>query len=106
MKSQRWLLVTLGVLLLTGASAAQEFRATITGTVTDPQGAVIPKVRIEAKNLETGAVITTQTNESGIYVLPFVPTGWYQLSASLEGFKRAVRDKVELRVGDRLRVDF
>jgi outer membrane receptor protein involved in Fe transport len=105
-KSQRWLLVTLGVLLLTGASAAQEFRATITGTVTDPQGAVIPKVRIEAKNLETGAVITTQTNESGIYVLPFVPTGWYQLSASLEGFKRAVRDKVELRVGDRLRVDF
>jgi len=106
MKFSRWLVIAVGVLLPAGESAAQEFRATITGTVTDPQGAVIPKVRIEGRNLETGALVTTQTNDSGIYVLPFVPPGFYQLSAALEGFKRAVRDRIEVRVGDRLRVDF
>lgn len=92
--------------LLSASAFSQEFRATITGTVTDPQGAVIPKVRVEARNLETGAVVSTVTNESGIYVLPFVPTGIYEVSASVEGFKRAVRERLELRVGDRLQVDF
>ncbi|MCX7604397.1 MAG: carboxypeptidase-like regulatory domain-containing protein, partial [Bryobacteraceae bacterium] len=47
---------------------AQEFRATINGTVTDPTGAVIPGVTIEIRNLATNAVITTQTNEAGLYV--------------------------------------
>lgn len=93
-------------LMLAVSLSAQEFRAAITGTVTDQQGAVAPNVRIEARNLETNVTVATVTNETGTYVLPFLPTGIYTLSATLEGFKRAVRDKIELRVGDRLRVDF
>ncbi|MGC8759160.1 MAG: TonB-dependent receptor domain-containing protein [Bryobacteraceae bacterium] len=95
-------LLAVAVLWLSG----QEFRATINGTVTDPTGAVVPGVTVEIRNLATNALITTQTNESGIYVAPFIPPGRYTVSASREGFKRAVREDVEVRVGDRLRIDF
>src|SRR5688572_26361576 len=85
---------------------AQEFRATVLGTITDPQGATIPGVRVEIKNLATNAVVITVTNETGNYVAPFLPTGQYSIMASKEGFKRALRDSLELRVADRLQIDF
>jgi len=92
--------------LLALALPGQEFRATINGTVTDPTGAVIPGVTVEIRNLATNALITAQTNEAGLYVAPFIPPGRYSVSAGREGFKRAVREDVEVRVGDRLRIDF
>jgi len=95
----------LAVLTATALSA-QEFRATINGTVTDPTGAVVPGVTVEIRNLATNALITAQTNEAGLYVAPFIPPGRYTVSASREGFKRAVREDIEVRVGDRLRIDF
>lgn len=96
------MLLTCAALALTG----QEFRATINGTVTDPTGAVVPGVTVEIRNLATNALITAQTNEAGLYVAPFIPPGRYTVSAGREGFKRAVREDVEVRVGDRLRIDF
>ncbi len=87
-------------------AAAQEFRATIVGTVTDQQGAVVPAAKIEVRNPETNVSVETVTNESGNYVVPFLPVGHYNVSASARGFKRAARENLELRVGDRLRVDF
>ncbi len=92
---------------LSGATSAfgQEFRASVSGTVTDPAGAVIPAVNVELRNVATGATVSTQTNEVGNYVAPFVPPGIYVLTAAKEGFKRAVRENLELRVGDRVRVD-
>lgn len=98
------LAVSLGVCLC--VAWAQEFRATITGTVTDAQGAVMPGVRVEARNLATGVSVEAVTNDAGIYVAPFLPLGRYVLRASAEGFKTAVREDVELRVGDRLQIDF
>jgi len=85
---------------------AQEFRATISGTVTDQQGAIIPGASVEVKNLDTNATVTTITNESGNFVVPFLPTGRYTISVSLAGFKRAVREDILLRVGDRIQLDF
>ncbi len=93
------------VVLLAVSLAGQEFRATIVGTVTDQQGAVAPKVALTARNLETNVVVPTVSNEAGAYVIPFLATGRYTVTASLEGFKRALRE-VELRVADRLQVDF
>ena len=84
----------------------QEFRATVAGTVTDAQGAVVPGAQVEIRNLETNVAVSTVTNESGSYVAPFVPPGRYSVGVSRDGFRRAVRDSVELRVGDRLRIDF
>lgn len=106
MSSRRGVLLLVAFLALGLAVSAQEFRATINGTVTDPTGAVVPGVTIEIRNLATNAVITTQTNEAGIYVAPFVPPGRYTVVASKEGFKQAVRENIEVRVGDRLRLDF
>lgn len=101
---QGWIVVLLACATL--ALSGQEFRATINGTVTDPTGAVVPGVTVEIRNLATNALITAQTNESGLYVAPFIPPGRYTVSAGREGFKRAVREGVEVRVGDRLRIDF
>lgn len=95
------------ILVCAGLTAfGQEFRATINGTVTDPSGAVVPGATIEIRNLATNALFTAQTNEAGLYVAPFIPPGRYIVSAGGEGFKRSVREDVEVRVGDRLRLDF
>lgn len=86
--------------------AAQEFRAGVSGTVTDQQGAVIAGVAIEARNLQTNQVEKTVTNEAGRYSLPVLPVGSYSITATLSGFKKAVRENIDLRVGDRVQLDF
>ncbi len=71
-RSFRWLptlaaalLLSLFTLVTTGA--AQENRATIVGSVTDPQGGVIPNATIKATNVETNSATTTTSNtESGL----------------------------------------
>jgi hypothetical protein len=86
--------------------AAQETRGTISGTISDQQGASIPNATVKISNQETGIVTTTRTNESGIYVAPFISIGSYTINASAQGFKATVRENVEVRVGDRLQLDF
>ncbi len=102
----RFTLLFISALLLAQPLAAQEFRATVTGAVTDAQGAVIPGASIEVRNLQTNVSVTTVSNDGGAYVAPFVPPGRYNVIVSRDGFKRSVRDNIELRVGDRLRIDF
>jgi len=87
------------------AARAQEFRGTITGTVTDPQGGVVPNATVEIRNLDTNVVSTFRTNESGVYVAPLLIPGRYSVSATASGFKKAVREPVQLYVGARLQVD-
>lgn len=90
----------------TGVMVAQEVRATIIGTVSDSQGAVIVGARVVARNAGTGAATEVTTNESGLFVAPFLPIGRYQVTVSMQGFKGALRDGVELRVGDRIQLNF
>jgi hypothetical protein len=85
---------------------AQENRATIVGTITDANGAVIPNATFNATNIETNRVTTTTSNEAGIYTLPFLPVGKYRISISASGLKSIVQDGIELRVGDRIQLDF
>jgi hypothetical protein len=110
-KPSRWLLTLSAIILLSSValiapSAAQENRATIVGTVTDPQGNALPNATIKATNTETNTTTATTSNESGLYTLPFLPVGKYQITISANGLKTLVRDGVELRVGDRIRLDF
>ncbi|MBL8240246.1 MAG: TonB-dependent receptor [Bryobacterales bacterium] len=93
-------------LLALSAIHAQEVRATITGTVSDPQGSVIVGARILARNLANGAITEVSTNESGLFVAPFLPIGKYAVTASMTGFKSSLRNDVELRVGDRIQLNF
>jgi len=85
---------------------AQEFRAGITGIVKDSQGAVMPGVPVEAQNLATKDISRTTTNATGYYAFPVLPIGTYRVTASAPGFKQAVRDNLELRVGDQVQQDF
>jgi hypothetical protein len=88
------------------SAAAQESRGTITGIVTDPQGAAMPGVSILAKHTATNAESRTTTNESGAYVLPFLNTGLYSVTATASGFKSAVRNHISLGISERAQVDF
>ena len=85
---------------------AQEFRAGIAGIVKDSQGAVVPGVPIEAQNVATNDVFRATTNEAGVYAFPVLAIGTYRLTVSASGFKKAVRDNLELRVGDQVQQDY
>jgi len=85
---------------------AQEARATLTGTVVDQQGAPIPHSSVIATNSATNVETKTDTDEAGLYVLPFLPTGAYSVSVSANGFKTEVLSRVLLTIGERHQLDF
>jgi hypothetical protein len=87
------------------AAFAQSDRGTITGTVSDTTGAVIPGVKVDAMNVETSARYETVSTETGNYTLPQLPSGLYQLSAELPGFKKYVRQGITVLVAQTLRLD-
>ncbi len=93
------------LLLLLGAAYAQSDRGTITGTVSDPAGAMIPNAPIEAKNTQTGAVFQAASSATGNYTLAQLPVGIYQLTASALGFKQFVRTGITVLVAQTLRID-
>ena len=86
-------------LLVTTASFAQQSTGTISGTVSDQQGAVIPGAQVEVRNVGTNAVFATSSNENGLYVAPGMAVGEYEIAVESDGFRRSVRSGVTLQVG-------
>lgn len=86
-------------------AAAQEARGTITGVVVDATKAVVPGATVQVTNVAMGTNSTVITNEVGFFQAPFLISGMYQVTVTLSGFKRLVREGIELRVGDRLALD-
>lgn len=74
-------------LILVGAALAQTNRASITGTITDASGAVVPNVGVTARDMDTNVNTKTVTNGSGIYLLSDLPPGTYELTFQRAGFK-------------------
>jgi len=101
----RSLLAIFCLFLLAPGAFAQTDRGTLTGTVSDTTGAVIPGVPIEAKNIQTGATYEAGSSETGNYTLAQLPAGTYELSATLPGFKKFVRTGVIVSVATVLRID-
>lgn len=91
--------------LLAGVLSAQSPQATISGIVTDPQGAVIPDVEITAINVATGIRTATRSNEVGFYSLRALPVGDYVIAAERAGFRRSVREGVTITTGQSLALD-
>jgi len=100
------LLVIVAVLMISGVVQAQSAAsATITGRVTDPQGAVVANATVTARNVSTGVEHTSTTTGSGFYTIPNVPPGAYEVRIAAAGFAKGV-SKVELQVGDQRDVNF
>ena len=66
--------------------AAQEFRATISGEVTDPAGAAITGAKVVATSVERNVPYTAETNEAGRYMIQFLLPGKYVITAEKTGF--------------------
>lgn len=83
----------------------QTMTGAITGTLRDPSGAVVPKVKITATNNTTSLTYSTTSNEAGVYNLLFLPIGSYNVAAEIQGFKRTTLGPFALEINQTARVD-
>src|SRR5579872_2919540 len=93
------------LLCLAAPLAAQEYRGTISGSVTDSQGAAIPQAKIVATQTGTGTKTTTVSGSTGEYTLPFLSLGKYDISAEATGFKKVVRSGIAVSAGEHPVID-
>jgi hypothetical protein len=84
---------------------AQDTRGTIVGRVTDATGSVVAGAEIRAQNTDTGVQAVAKSNNAGNFVLPYLLPGPYTVSGEMAGFKRFVRDGIELRLNDTVEVN-
>jgi hypothetical protein len=90
----------LTIFILSGVAAAQETRATITGTVKDSQGAVVPGVTVTVLHLPTNVATDAVTNEQGVFTVQKLAPGPVKITATLPGFKTFVREGITLRTAE------
>ena len=93
--------VSLGLPLL-----ANDPTGTITGTVTDTSGGVVPKARVTVSNIATNATRQADTNDDGDFTVALLPPGHYRVSVEKAGFRRTILSDVGLDVDQTARVDF
>src|SRR5713101_8170131 len=81
------------------ASWGQVLKGSISGAVVDPQGAVVSGAQVKAKNVETGAVLTTTTDSSGLFRFNLLPVGTYNVEITHPGFKTTQNKGVTIGAG-------
>jgi hypothetical protein len=94
------------VFRLCGAASAQTVTGTMQGTVRDSSGAVLPGTVVAARNTETGQARETVTNATGYYILPFLPLGSYDVTATLAGFRTTARERIDISLNTTRVIDF
>lgn len=88
-----------------GALRAQAVKGTLLGNVTDQGGLAIPGATVTITEVNTNITASAITNESGYYVFSSLKDGLYRVEAELTGFKKAIRQGVEVQVNTTMRVD-
>ena len=83
----------------------QQVNATLSGTVRDASGAVVPQTSLTAKNVSTGGVTTTVSEGSGNYIFPSLPPATYILSAEKSGFNTTEISSITLAVYEKSTID-
>ncbi|MEK7831890.1 MAG: TonB-dependent receptor, partial [Acidobacteriota bacterium] len=102
---KRW--VASGLLVATGLIAnalAQSPQGTLTGTVTDPQGGLVSGATVTALHSATNQKVTTTTSGDGIFALPALPIGVYEVTVSAQGFSTYKQSNITLEIAQRLRL--
>jgi hypothetical protein len=98
-------IVLAATLLFVSAASAQEFRSTMSGRVTDPTGAVIPRAAVLVTNTDTGQKVATQTDKAGVYTAPFLLPGKYSVQIKAPGFESYLHDGITIQTGARVEED-
>lgn len=93
------------ILVLAAWAFGQVGNGTITGTVTDPAGAVVPGATVEATNTETGVVFPAVTTNTGNYTILNLPVGTYSVSVKVQGFKNYVHTNLTVGATQVLKED-
>jgi carboxypeptidase family protein/TonB-dependent receptor-like protein len=96
---------SLALLLILWGSAAMAFAqstSTLSGTVTDPQGAAVPNATVSATNQATGVESVTQTDSAGDYLFPSLPIGVYRVQVRAPGFQTTAVANLRLEVASTL----
>src|SRR5689334_20539169 len=93
-------------LTLHAPSTLAQASSSVTGSVSDPTGAPVSAASVAVKNLETGALRNTATDDMGRYQVLALPVGKYEVKVAKPGFQDAARSGIELVVGQQASVDF
>src|SRR5436853_2021173 len=96
----------MSLFLFSALAVAQVTTGTISGTITDSTGAVVPGVTVSLKSVEKGISRTIKTDEGGRYRAPELALGSYEITAEVAGFETVVRSGITLTVGREAVVDF
>ena len=99
-----WVL-SVALLAMPVGLVAQDARGAIVGKVLDASGAVVPNAPVQVINKAMGTRLSLTSNEVGFYQASFLIPGLYQVTVELPGFKRTLRDNLQVRVNDRLEVN-
>lgn len=104
------LMAALGVVIFL-AGAVSQLRAqavsgaSVTGRVSDEQGATVVRAEVRMSGIDTGVTYNATTNDDGLYSFPNLPIGSYSLQANAPGFQTYVQTGLELRVNDHVQVN-
>jgi hypothetical protein len=93
------------LLSIAGMVAAQETTGTITGTVSDPNGAAVANATVTIGNKATGFSKNYQSGDDGTYTATLLPSGTYTLTVEAAGFKKHVQENIQIAVNDRRPLD-
>ena len=105
MRLSRFPFLCATILLLPVLGFGQDATGRITGTISDPQGAVLPGVRVTVTDSATQVSRTTTTGHDGSYQVLALPIGNYRVTAEHEGFRTVLSDPYKLLINQVLRVD-
>jgi hypothetical protein len=107
MQNRYWLTLSFSLAVaLTGPLTAQTEKAQVNGAVLDSSGAVVAAVQVTATHTATGARRVVTTNEQGLYNLPFLDPGTYDIQVRKEGFRTVTRQGIKFDVAQVARLDF
>jgi Carboxypeptidase regulatory-like domain len=93
------LVAVTSVLLISLPGFGQVLKGSISGTVVDPQGAVISGAQVKATSAATGTALSTKTDNAGLFRFNLIPAGTYKIEISAQGFKTTVQNSVPVSAG-------
>ena len=93
-------------LLISIPTQAQVVGATLSGTISDPSGSVVPNAQVSVRNTATGVTRTVTADTAGLYVAPNLLPGTYEISVTAAGFSTSKESNVELGVGAQQQLNF